>query len=172
MKKKKRKRRTENRPHKVSAESNEIKPSVKGTIVALIACLPLFILGLTLIYIGSNIDKRPCTAVTQGVVTDTAKSSASHGVKYYRNTYTYEADGREFTGEFTVSDLDHFRYKDVTVYYDPDDPENSYVKEDADTETTADTLFVIFGIGWVGVYLVLTCFILSVDREARAGQKK
>jgi len=181
MKKKKRKRQAANKPSKkankllnVSTDSKDKKPSVKGYIIALIACVPLLAIGLTLIYIGMNLDKKPCTAVTQGVVTEINKTSASHGIKYYSVTYTYEVNGNEFAGEFTESDTTHvvsFKGEGVTVCYDPDDPDHSYVKEDADAEKTGDKLLFFTGIMFVSFYILITWFVLTLYRDARAGKK-
>ncbi len=181
MKKKKRKRKVANTHSKkantlskVSSDSKDKKPSVKGFIVALIACVPLLAIGLTLVHMGLNLDKKPCTAVTPGVVTEINKTSASHGIKYYSVTYTYEVNGNEFVGEFTESDTTHvvsFKGEGVTVCYDPDDPDHSYVKEDADAEKTGDKLLFFTGVIFISFYILLTWFVLTLYRDARAGKK-
>ena len=181
MKKKKRKRKAANThskkantPSKVSSDSKDKKPSVKGFIVALIACVPLLAIGLTLLHMGLNLDKKPCTAVTQGVVTEINQTHASHGIKYYSVTYTYEVNGHEFTGKFAESDTTYivsFKGEDVTVCYDPDDPSHSYVKEDADAEKTGDRLLFFTGIMFVSFYILLTWFVLTLYRDVRAGKK-
>ena len=181
MKKKKRKRKTANQTSKVSSEtkalsdSNEIKPSVKGMIIALIACVPLLILGIVLIYIGLDLDKKPCTATTQGVVTEINKTHGSHGISYYSVTYTFEVNGKEFTSKFTQSDTTRIvsiEGKGVTVCYDPDAPDNSYVKEDDEAEETGDRLLVGVGIMWIIFYLLLTWFIFSFHKELKDSQNK
>ena len=45
--------------------------------------------------------------------------------------------------------------------YDPDAPDNSYVKEDDEAEETGDRLLVGVGIMWIIFYLLLTWFIFS-----------
>ena len=170
MKKKKRRRQTANKPPKRTAGSNDVQLSAKGMVIALIACLPLLILGLALIFGGLNLGNKACTAETKGVVTEHSRTYASGGTTYYRNTYIYKVDGKDLTGEFIKSDISVSKNMIVTVCYNPDDPEKSYVKKYEDQNVHVG--IVLVGVLWLGIYLVLTYFVLILRRNERAKQNQ
>ena len=83
--------------------------------------------------------------------------------------------GKEFTSKFTQSDTTRIvsiEGKVVTVCYDPDAPDNSYVKEDDEAEATGDRLLVGVGIMCIIFYLLLTWFIFSFHKELKDSQNK
>ena len=170
MKKKKRGRQKANKLPKGLAGSNDVQLSAKGMIIALIACMPLLILGLALIFAGLNLGNKACTAETKGIVTEHSRTYASGGKTYYRNTYTYKVDGKNLTGEFINSDIGVSPNMIVTVCYDPNDPENSYVKKYQDQNVHVGIILV--GVLWISIYLVLTYFVLILRRNDRARQNQ
>ena len=124
----------------------------------------LFILfGLLFVGIGcfvwwSNAElKRACTAQVDGFV-----KSVSHEVVYnskskrneneYRATFAYSVEGVEYVDRsiFVTSTPKFSEGDGVTIFYNPADPQQFYVLEEADGTMVKISLFIItFGVAFV-----------------------
>ena len=170
MKRKKRKR---SAPEK-SKQRSSGKSYIMGEIIALLACVPFLLMGVALIFIGKDeiSSTLPCTAETKGVINDVSRThtfrNGNHSRKYkYKATYSYEIDGIECTDYFVTAKWVHSGKK-IRIRYDPDDPENKYVKGYDDA---GNVLMLIVGIVWDAIFLLLVWFIIVMFRDARAGKK-
>ncbi len=151
------------------------KSSIKGEIIALLACVPFLLFGLALIFAGIKVvlDARPCTAETQGVVssvskTHTNKNGTHSRIAMYKATYSYELNGEELTDYFVTGKY-MYRGKKITICYDPDDPEHKYVDW---YENAGDVLIIIMGIVWEGFILLIVFCIINASRKKQVSKEK
>lgn len=176
MGKKKKSKRKNHTAGKHVQQPVQLSPSViKGRNIALIACLPFFLLGLVLIYIGIKdlAEKRPCTAETKGKVisvTDIHRTPDGRHIRPVQHcaAYTYEVDGRKYTGEFRTA-KSVYSLKEIKVYYDPADPEHTYVKW---YEGVGERILVIFGIIWDAFILLTGWFIIDLAEKWESEKQK
>lgn len=102
------------KPPRKPVQKSDQKPAQKshilGEIIALLACVPFFLMGVAFIHIGiTEISyTKSCTSETAGVINDVSRThtykDGRHSRKYqYKATYSYELDGREHTDYFTTA---------------------------------------------------------------------
>ncbi|MCR5542358.1 MAG: DUF3592 domain-containing protein [Ruminococcus sp.] len=145
-------------------------------IVCLFIAVPCIILGIALIYFGYNeiVSHHQCTAQTTGVITDYYVTHTDANGKYrmkgrYIISYTYEANDSKYTRAFSgVSSYAQLN-KEIDVRYDPDDPENSYVKG---YEETGDWILFIWGIIWTLIWLIIAYVLIRSYLKDKAEKKK
>lgn len=155
------------------------KVSVKGYIVALVACVLFSLVGVMLIKAGvvSIAYARSCTAETTGTVIDVAKKkrSATHSKQFrskyvYVANYSYEVNGKEFTDTF-VSGEKIKNGKTIKIRYSPDDPEHKYVKGH-EGGVISSCFILIFGIFWVALFLLIFVAVVGTIRRKISENKR
>ena len=160
---------------KKRANQTAEKTSIKGQIIALLACVPFLLFGLALICAGIKLvsDAKPCTAKTQGIVSSVSQTrtykNGRHSRKVmYKVTYSYELNGEELTDYF-VTGKHMYRGKKITICYDPDDPEHKYVDW---YENAGDVWIIVMGIVWEAFILLIVYCIITASRKKKVSKEK
>lgn len=109
------------------------------------------------------------TAETTGTIGDTVtvEKNIAHGGKYdmpiavdfYCADYTYEVDGETYTDSLEASGIYTWIRKikpgqSITIRYNPDDPDEHYVKGYDDDVVQASFLLIV-GVLFTGLYLLI-----------------
>lgn len=168
-------RKEEKNAVKITDVQNELKPTRKGEIIALLACVPFFLLGVALIIIGiKEISSTvPCTAEISGKIisvstTHTLKNGEQTRKSRNKVTYSYVLDDKELTDYF-VTAKSVAAYKNIKIRYNPDNPEQKYVKGYDDA---GNVLILIWGIIWDGFFILIGWFIITLCRNERSAANK
>ena len=115
-----------------------------------------FLLGLPCLVLGGlcwrhgKRQKRLCTEQTPGVVVDEGRSRAKRKTVYLPK-YSYSVLGVEYTKQkSSYNERKVSTGQSVTVFYDPSDPQNSYV-----LELGAGHIGAVWALSAVGVVCIL-----------------
>ena len=148
----------------------------KGVIIAVTACAIFSLLGFAFICAGIReiAFTYRCSAEAPGLITDvTIKNEYKPGKRskkpQYWATYSYEYDDTASTDVFVTAKIVRSG-KRITIRYNPDDPDQKYVKGYDDA---GNVLCVIVGIVWVGFFaLIAYCAIVLHLREQAAAKQQ
>lgn len=153
------------------AQKSAVKPSVKGEIIALIACLPFLLFGAALAWAGGSMiaDTLPCTEKAQGSVTEVTKIKKTRRSTLYKAVYVWRINDEDLTDYFTTGPGIK-EGKEITVCYNPDDPKQHYVRWH---DTAGNYIVLVFGIIWSGlILLIMYCIVVGCRRERLANKLK
>ena len=155
-------------------EKTEKKSSIVGKIIALLACVPFWLIGFAFIKIGIEqiSDLKDYTAKTKGVISDVTvqKKEKSAGFGYIRNykaSYSYEYNGITYTD--TIESTNKLKKgKVLRIRCNPDRPKENYVKW---YDTSGRVFLLVFGVVWDAFFLFIVYSIL-ISFKSKISKKK
>lgn len=141
--------------------------AIKGYIIGVVACVPFLLFGLAFIAFGSNeiIEILPCTAEVEGRVNHVSMVSEKkwsnrrgyHTVYSYTAHYSYELNNETIT-DVLYTGLKIEKGQIITIKYDPNHPDNKYVKKYSGT--SGFSLISVFGIVWSALFVFIIYAII------------
>ena len=164
-------RRISREEQKIEAKKIEKRNDIVAHTVIYLGFLPILLFGVSLIAMSVNeiSYSKYYTAETTGTIGDTVtvEKNIAHGGKYdmpiavdfYCADYTYEVDGETYTDSLEASGIYTWIRKikpgqSITIRYNPDDPDEHYVKGYADDVVQA-SFSLILGVLFTGLYLLI-----------------
>lgn len=120
-----------------------------------------FLLTAFLLYFITNRKRKSCTAQTQALVTAIQVRVTKDHSRYYHPIYEYTVDGVQYQGRGTADSRHTPKVNaSITVQYNPQKPQSSYIADYDDRVWRILTL--VFGIiGWIPIVICLLIALLA-----------